>query len=344
MDTACLGGRSAYEYWHTLCLDGSPRLGEGAPVTRDAVWLDMRPVRLWALPDRLPSDRLIRLLLEDELRGFRQPVELLVSSAKARGRSALKTCRVWGGPVAAGTCVRVGARLYVSTPEFLALQMARTLSLAELLAFLYELCGFYAVRHWGYDAAIRCRPASSEKLLRSFVGRMDGAPGVKGLRRALRFVRDGSGSPMETVMVLLLCLPHKLGGYGIPFPAMNGAVDIPEDLQGALGGRQFFCDAYWRDRRFALEYDGRLYHEGSERVHRDYVRANGLRALGVGTEVVTMAEVGNVVAFDAVARRVARALGVQLRGLDCLWEERRRNLRGELLGCLRDEATGDAEF
>lgn len=338
METIYLRGRSAYEYWHGLRLDSAARLDERVVVPREAPWLDMRPVRVAGVASRALSDEQIRGLLAHELRGYHLPLEVLVDSPGARGVSALKACRVWSGPLANGSFVRVGSRIYVSTPEFLTLQMARELPLVELLTFIYELCGFYARAHWGQEGAVRCRSLMSLRSLSAYVGRMADAPGVKPLRRALRFAAEGSASPMETAMVLLLCLPRKLGGYGLPLPEMNGRVDVPPALRGALGTSYLFCDAYWRKARFAVEYDGRLYHEGSDRVHRDYARANALRALGVGAETLTIAEVGNSSLFDAAARRIARALGVKLRGLDGEWLARRRNLRSQLLDpCGKDD-------
>ena len=39
--------------------------------------------------------------------------------------------------------------------------------------------------------------------------------GVNRAHEALAFVRDKSASPMETALVLLLCLPVSEGGYGL---------------------------------------------------------------------------------------------------------------------------------
>ena len=63
-------GRSAYEYWYSLRLDAGVHLGEGEPVARESRWLDMSPARIRALPNRCPSDALVRDLLAHELRGL----------------------------------------------------------------------------------------------------------------------------------------------------------------------------------------------------------------------------------------------------------------------------------
>ena len=331
MDSIFLCGRSAYEYWNGIRTDGTPRLDEGTPVPRKSPWFGMDTTRLKTVSAAPPSDDLVYSFLDDELKGYALPLELLVARPSTRRVSNIKRCSVWGALLPSGSFVRVGSRLYVSTPEFLLLQMAATLPLIDLTVFAYELCGFYARSHWGFAASERCRPLTSVRTLSSYTSRVKDAPGIKRLRRSLRFVVDGSASPMETIVVLLLCLPRSLGGYGLPFPKMNGRVDVPMGLRDTLGGSYILCDAYWCAARFAVEYDGRLYHEGSDRVHRDYARSNSLRALGVGVETLTIVEVNDLVLFDAAARRVARALGVKLRGLDAAWKVRRQELRSQLL-------------
>ena len=101
------------------------------------------------------------------------------------------------------------------------LQLAHDFAPPELLLTGFELCGSYRFPVGGAPTAYG-RPAcmTPESLRRAMDGR-EGMHGIKRVRVALRYLLPGSGSPMETVLVLVLILPPRLGGYGFPAPELN---------------------------------------------------------------------------------------------------------------------------
>lgn len=85
---------------------------------------------------------------------------------------------------------------------------------------------------------------------------------------------DGSGSPMETALALLLSLPVEMGGYGLERPTPNW--QIPVDLMERTLASQdeMFGDICWPKGKIAIEYDsweqhGRL---GPAKLARDRAR------------------------------------------------------------------------
>ncbi len=331
MDTLCLCDRTAFRFWHSLRTDGSPRLGELTSVPRQSERLGLQPCRIRKPPIKAPDGE---RPLRDALRLLHEhaPLNLLVASPSGRRNSELKRCAVWSAPLPPGSVVRIARKVYAVTPEFLLLRLAVAMPLFPLLDVLYELCGSYATGLWGCEASNRCQPLTTRATLDGFLTKAAGSLGVKPLRRVLPYLADGSGSPMETALVLLLCLPLRWGGYGLPLPLLNPELSADAPIGSAGAPRRLFPDLFWPTSGVALEYDGRPFHLGSEATQRDYRRANEFQAQGISIDVLTAREVFDVEQFDIAARRIARKLGIRLRAesLDTRWHARRRQLRKEL--------------
>lgn len=213
------------------------------------------------------------------------------------------------------SCVRAnmhhqGQPLFVSTPEFCFLQMASQLPLEQLIALGFELCGTYATLE---DRTLYgAHPLTSPKKLADFLLRSNGFKGVVAARRAARHLIARSASPMETNIAMMLCLPYSLGGYGIPHPAMNHRIDIPESLR-ARGDSPFrVCDLYWEDAKFAIEYDSDLAHSGVYKTARDALRRSEIEATGIIVMSITRPQVKSAEVFDHLASLVARQTGKRL--------------------------------
>ena len=363
-----LCGETAFALWQALRTMGRPRLDQRATAPHVLTSLGIRAVRNTASFGPAPSCDNPWLDIASILKDIRHcavgsgtfspsrsasreetgvdgppalpygsPVEVLVGTDAARRNTPTRTCRVWSRELPRHAFVRLDKGAYLSRPEFVFLQLASRLSLVELVLLGYELCGFYAVRRTGIPHARRCLPlATASGLSRFLAGVAPGARGLGKARRAAKLVTDHAGSVGETATVALLCIARARGGYGIPLPKMNCPAPIPAKLRELLGPHSPICDAYWPKAHFALEYDGRIDHEGADAVARDHVRANRLSSAGVDVEVVTRRELFNPGAFDKTARRVARGIGYKLfsRDFGTEWFRKRAELRDEVLGFL----------
>lgn len=331
MDTLCLCDRTAFRFWHSLRFDGNPCLGDLVPVPRQSERLGLQPCRIRKPPAKAPDGE---RPLQDALHLLheRGPLNLLVASPSGRRNSELKRCAVWSAPLPPGSVVRMARKVYAVTPEFLLLRLAVAMPLFPLLGVLYELCGSYATGLWGCETSNRCQPLTAHATLDSFLAKATGSLGIKPLRRVLPYLADGSGSPMETALVLLLCVPLRWGGYGLPLPLLNPELSFDAPLNSAGAPHRLFPDLFWPAHGVVLEYDGRPFHLGADAVQRDYRRANEFQAQGISIDVLTAREVFDIEQFDIAARRIARKLGVRLRAksFDAQWRARRRQLRKEL--------------
>ena len=279
-------------------------------------------------PGRVPTRQDVRGVDLDEVGVRGSPLTLVVPDAVSRGKSQELACRVWKPPAGAYSFVRVGKGLYASRPEACFLQMATRLERVRLVLLAFELCGTYALDD-GHPNGFRTRekPLTSVASLRRFAQKAAGMKGSKQALQALRFVADGSASPMESVLTMLLCLPTAHGGYGIPLPRLNHLVRMPDEVRKATGRARCFCDLCWPEERLAVEYESDAFHGEGADIARDSKRRAALDRAGYAVVTVTWAQVRDTRELDEVARVLAKHLGKRLRISRSDWMARRFELR-----------------
>lgn len=214
------------------------------------------------------------------------------------------------------SCIRYSNKddVFVSTPEFCFLQMASLLTVEQLIALGFELCGSYARTK---EATVyQAFPLTSVEKLDSFLSKANGFNGIKRARRALRYILPRSASPMETALTMLLCLPYSLGGFGIASPKLNYPIDIPIPLKKKIHAHYYICDLFWPDSNLAIEYDSDLAHSGIYKTTKDAARRSVLTTLDISVLSVTRPQIMGRASFIQLAHLVARKTGKRIR---CDW-------------------------
>jgi len=232
--------------------------------------------------------------------------------------------------------------------------MAADLPLLKLIELGYELCGSYSLP---VGKSVNLNPVSkvdgsfSEaelkaaaqrqynkasltniKELRNFAPRMKGAKGYKNAKRALQYIINGSASPMETILVMMLTLPHKLGGYGLPNPEMNKRIEIGKAAKHRPDRAFYKCDLIWEKAAVAVEYDSDMFHTGADRIAGDSMKRFDMSVLGIEPISLTIRQIQNAVEFDVFAKLIAARLGKQLRFRSRQYLAAQRELRALLPG------------
>lgn len=275
------------------------------------------------------------------------PLHVLVRRRDQRARSNSVIPRVWGTPLPREAFLCVRKDLYVSSPEFLFLQMARALELPELVALGMELCGTYRrdvpmhrLGEEGHEFATvyQIPSITTPAKLRDFIGRMNGAQGVDRALRALGYVLPGSASPMETATYLLLCLPRRLGGYALPKPTLNPSLKLNRGGQRYTVRMSARPDLYWKSAKLDVEYLGDDFHTDDNRS-LDSMRRKALEHMHIEVIELTKEEVVDAEIFHAIAMRITKRLGKRMR-YDAVAKfiDRRSHLRSILL--MGDKETG----
>jgi very-short-patch-repair endonuclease len=242
------------------------------------------------------------------------PISITVSTINARRKSKAVHSHLNSKALPTGSFLQIKQGDYVSSPELCYCMMAGKLSTVELALLGLEFCGSYSL-HPSASSLYYRDPLTSAKKLASFVALMAGAPWQQKALRALRYIVDGSASPMESILFLYLTLPCKLGGYALPQPKLNHRIVLPKSMR-SNDNAHYVCDFFWLSHNVAAEYDSNMFHTGANRIARDSKRRNILAYIGIDVTTITTKQLGSVAELDDIARKLARNLSVQLRAFE----------------------------
>ena len=256
---------------------------------RQGAIAETRPVR--ARPPSTPPDT--RGLRIDTSLGLTKPLHILVENANARKVSKGIVSHYWAGPFTRGCFFESADGYLVSSPELCFLQMAGQLSFTRLIKLAYEFCGTYVLNPESPKGFDVCEPLTTVAKLLSFLRKMKGVHGIKRALRVLKYTKDQAASPMETVVTLCLTLPYRLGGYGFAAPKLNARIEPNRLTRGTANKQCYYCDLYWHEARFAVEYDSNAHHTGADRIANDSVRRNTLALMGIKVVSVTSRQINS---------------------------------------------------
>ena len=322
--------KSALEYW---------RLNRNTEITA------LSKLRRKSLPHSLPGSATI---IDASPSGLSYPINIMVGNKNAKRKSRILRTRVNASTVPDGCFTSIGDGLAVSTPAFCFFQMAGELPLVKLIELGFEICGTYSLpvmsdygKEFRHDhenpdenphTLYGLPQLTDTKALKAFIARMKGMNGYKKACRALRYIANGSASPMETRLFMLLTLPHEQGGYELPAPVLNRRIDLSNSTDWRLRKSGYRCDLFWPDASLAIEYDSDTYHTGADRIARDSKRRFDLLMLGITVITITSRQLRNAVEFDGLARLIAGKLHKRLRFKNPQqFLKAKRELRGLLL-------------
>ena len=191
---------------------------------------------------------------------------------------------------------------------------AMILDLNQLIALGDELCGRYS-----FDSNAkrgfrkRAHPLTTKERLLHYISSADACPGLKKARRAINHVVEGSASPMETLDEMLLCLPYRLGGYGLGLPVMNDCVVLSKKAARIARRDIVYLDISWPPVKLDVEHHGKHDHSQPSDVSSDRARVNGLIEMGFEVIELTSEQVGDYLTFEYLARHIAKKLNKRIR-------------------------------
>lgn len=294
---------------------------------------DYRRAHTVSLPRKVegPSAAQVAAIHQGDLAFLSDPLHFLVTESGARCRREHALCHVLPFSYSRNSLRRVGDGILVPSPELCFVLMAPELSLPKLVELGYELCGTYGLFPSCADGFISREPLTSVRLLSSFISRAEGMRGVAKAQCALRYVRGGSASPMETVLVELLTLPHRFGGSQLPAPVANYQVNVGPGYRSMGMKSCYRCDLCWPDAKLVIEYDSDQRHTGPERIAEDSIRRNALMFLGMEVVTVTSRQIMRLGEYEKIVKFVAKRMSIRLRVRQLDWKYIQAGLRAELL-------------
>lgn len=227
-------------------------------------------------------------------------------------------CPVYGG-------------IHAVSPEVCLVQFCATHSHLEAFEVGMELCGTYALRPAAIeDKADRDYPLVDASLFKRHVESWTGLWGLTTARDVANYLVNGSASPMETKLYLLLCLPQKYGGYNLERPELNPPLEVPLSAREAFRQEKVKPDILWRKARVVVEYDG-SYHDDEHQMARDAFRKSIMENMGYTVFTFKRWHVYDPLVFDEMVRALAKRLGKRIRPLTAKQSFARDALREQLL-------------
>lgn len=221
----------------------------------------------------------IALQLDLESMGIQAyPLDLLVSKEERPTRSSRIRTHSAGLLEYPGWLMRaINRDTFTCGPELVFIQLAMKLPLIDAVVLGYELCGAYS--HFAGDISgfYDRPPLTSVTAISEAISQLEGLRGIKKAEAALRWVRDGARSPMETVLSCCLSLPAPIGGLGFEAPELNYPVALDEAASKRAGSKTCFVDLAWPNAQRGLEYNGSEFHLDAARDRR---RIEGLEHMG----------------------------------------------------------------
>ena len=254
-----------------------------------------------------------------------EPISLLVKDPVSRHANFHSRARCCSYDLPCNSFVKIENGPYVASPQLVYARMAGFLSEVQLAALGTDLCGRYYIDSRTKHIEDRICFLVTPKQLAAYIEQVPGMYGSAKAKRALKWVLPNSGSPKETQLMLVLTLPIRMGGYGLPFHEMNFDIKAGR-LAGLAEQGEYVLDIANSEKETAVEYDGKDSHVDASADKR---RRNALAAFGWTVFPIDKEIFEDVRATDKAARQIARKLGARIRKPEN-WEKKHYELRRDL--------------
>lgn len=264
------------------------------------------------LRDSLPTDEALAYVRE-RLPQLPRTVHLLTSRWERVLGSEAVLHRL-SAELPAGALVGIGDGLYAASPELCLAQLSRTATDQELIFYGSLLCSPFALDAQSGTGLRERTPLTSPTALRRFLLECPGLRGATRLRRCLSHFSEGAASPPEAFLRMVLCLPHRLGGFGLTDAVANHRVYLGKRTRKLAAGRRTLVpDLCWPSHRVGIEYDADSVHLTSRQAMLDSTKRLALEAEGFKVITVTSLQIGNRRQMENIAREASRHLGRRMR-------------------------------
>lgn len=267
----------------------------------------------------LPLDQLASLGIQGQL-------HLAVpSSSTARSTQSIAV-HVLTHP-ARRSFVRLTRDVYATSPIATLVTIANRLPHGALALMLNQMLGRYCLRA---GALVERHPLATREEVSRYIEAATGMHGIKQVRRLLPYALEKTASPAEARVGVLLLLPPRLGGHGLPMPQANQLIKVGNE--GERGRR--YADYCWESRKVVLEYDSDEHHAGAAKLSQDSARRAQLQAAGYTVVTLTNHQLHDAHEFGDVVQTLLAHLKRSSKTQSAAGFEQREEELREALFCL----------
>ena len=255
------------------------------------------------------------------------PFHLLLPDRDSRCADDRVICHTCTVSLPEGSFVKIGPGVFMASPELCYVQLSTSMPFPAYVQLGYELCGEYRLRYGITGRASNARALTSTRALGIFLGKAPRMKGNKNARRAQAFLCDGSKSPMETDIAILLRFPVRMGGYGLSKPLLNRRYDVEKNRRSVLPQAHFALDLYWPAAKIGLEYDSNERHGDTFAIAHDAIRRNGIEHCGIRVVTMTPQQAMDPIEFDRIGQMLSQGTGKRPHSATRDWAGKRMELR-----------------
>jgi len=194
---------------------------------------------------------------------------------------------------------------FIASAELVFLQLANQLDIHRTILLGLQLCA--------YPPGQSDKALTTKQKLINFSLKMKGHRGTRRALQALRYVKNGSASIMESLAYMKLALPNFLGGYGLSDLQLNYEIHLKNEKRRYPSQQRYFVDIYYKDAKLAVEYDSHKHHQSPLEQGRDAMRAAILEKQGISVVSFKTIQLYNEDAFQDFAENLAKRLGKRIR-------------------------------
>lgn len=308
---AYLAGQSAFDIWNSVSIK------------------EERASNLFDIPkDHIPAISKAEAEALTEEFGLQLPIDVAASSGNSRRNSKRVKTTLHAASSPAHQYMKIREGLFAARPELCLMQLAERCSQMELIYKANVLAGCFTFTQQEHFQPRW--PSTSQSAIKQFLERCGKCNGKGALVKAAPYVIDCSYSPMETVLALLLCLPQRHGGYGIPLPTLNQKVKLASLRGDDVPTQTFRPDLLWDEHRLIIEYDSAKWHADERKAASDATRRNMLICNGYTVLSMTPEQLFNLSIMDELGCYLAKVLKRPAPKLSPDALQQRRALREEL--------------
>ena len=199
-----------------------------------------------------------------------------------------------GGHLPKGSFLDIGNGMLVCAPELVYIQLCQGATLRECIDIGCFLCGTYSLEPTVRSGVVERKALTTRDDLDTFLKQAKRLRGARNAAAALPWVLNGSASPKETELALLLYLPFAMDGFGFEKPVLNHVVDLDSAERKLVGTENVRIDVYWPKQRIGFEYTSYAEHSEEKKIGEDMRRALVLRKKGIHIEFVTQEQLSSL--------------------------------------------------
>ena len=227
-------------------------------------------------------------------------------------------------------------RLLMASPEFCFVQMANHLSFERLVYLGFEFCGTYATdENADFRQHFRL-PLTCAESISEYISSAHMIDGLYKARQASQYIINGSNSPMESKIIIIMIFPFSRGGYSIKRPELNKSVGLSTTGSSILRQEKLIADALWQSEKVVMEYDSNLSHLTKEQHARDKNRISALSHSGYTVIPLTFNDVDSFYNTDCTFCALRKTLGMRAEEQTLKkYKEQRRDLQNLLFSSYR---------